>query len=230
MDLTVKDVAKLLKVSHKTIYRLLKNEAIPCLRVGGQWRFKKEEIFSWLEDAKEVAPAMAGEDRPESSEEDISLSEFFQRGGVFYRIAGDSKEAVIRESLAAIKPGAPPEELERLYNAVMERENLCSTGIGHGVALPHPRKFKEFAAAASSICLCFLEKPIPFQAVDGEDVSLLFFVFPRNEERYLKIQSKLLMLLREEEILSKLKEIPLREEIYNLFLRGEKEKLGGGRS
>jgi hypothetical protein len=38
------------------------------------------------------------------------------------------------------------------------------------------------------------------------------------------------MLLREEEVLSKLKEIPLREEIYNLFLWAEKEKLGGGRA
>ncbi|MBI5187031.1 MAG: PTS sugar transporter subunit IIA [Nitrospinae bacterium] len=229
MDLSVKDVAKLLKVSDKTIYRFLKNEAIPSIRVGGQWRFKREEIISWLEDAKESAAAANEGKELDDSEEGISISRFLQRGGVFYRIGGDSKEAVIRESLAVMKPGLNPSELERLYNAIMERERLCSTGIGHGVALPHPRRFNEFPSPLSSICLCFLEKPVYFQAVDGKDANLLFFIFPKNEERYLKIQSKLLRLLREEDVLAGLREVPLREDIYNLFLQAEEKTLAGAR-
>ena len=227
MDLTVKDIAKRLNVSEKTIYRMVKGEAIPCFRVGGQWRFHEGEILSWLEDAKEVTKSFR-EEKHHGSEEAISLADFLRRGGIYYRIGGDSKETVIRESLHTIKPGAPPEEIDRLFTAIKERENLCSTGIGHGVALPHPRRFKEFVTPLSSISLCFLDKKIPFQSVDGEDVQLLFFIFPRNEERYLKIQSKLLRLLREPEVLSRLKEIPLREEIYDLFLRAEEEALGGG--
>ena len=38
MNLSVKDVAELLNVSEKTIYRMIKDETIPCFRVGGQWR------------------------------------------------------------------------------------------------------------------------------------------------------------------------------------------------
>lgn len=50
--LTVEEVAKALKLHPYTIRRLCREEKIPCFRFGGQWRFRKDEIFSIMKDKK----------------------------------------------------------------------------------------------------------------------------------------------------------------------------------
>lgn len=53
---TVRDVAKLLQVDEKTIYRLVKRKDLPGFKVAGTWRFKQEDIDEWIEKQKEAAP------------------------------------------------------------------------------------------------------------------------------------------------------------------------------
>jgi excisionase family DNA binding protein len=44
---TVEEVAKTLRLHEYTIRRLCREEKIPCFKVGGQWRFRKDEIEKW---------------------------------------------------------------------------------------------------------------------------------------------------------------------------------------
>lgn len=46
--MTPKEAAKYLGFHLVTIYRLLKKHAIPAVKIGGQWRFKKDVLDSWL--------------------------------------------------------------------------------------------------------------------------------------------------------------------------------------
>jgi len=50
--LTVKEVAALLRVDEKTVYRLAKKRALPGFKVAGAWRFKRADIESWIEQQK----------------------------------------------------------------------------------------------------------------------------------------------------------------------------------
>jgi excisionase family DNA binding protein len=50
--LTVKEVATLLRVDEKTVYRLAKKRELPGFKVAGAWRFKCEDIESWIEKQK----------------------------------------------------------------------------------------------------------------------------------------------------------------------------------
>jgi len=227
MELNVREAADLLSVSEKTIYRMVKGRSIPCSKIGGLWRFSKNELLSWVKDSgvSPVAPATTSHSLEEESE-DISISGLLQRGGIYYRVAGDTKNEVIENSLTSIKRETSTEHVEKLFTAIMDRENLCSTAIGHGIAMPHPRPFGEFLSPRSSISICFLESPVAFDSVDGEDVYVLFFIFPHSEERYLKIQSRLLRLLKEADLLSKLNELPLRPMMLELIKAKELEVLG----
>ena len=47
--MTIKEVAEYLSVHEKTIYRLVKSGELPALRVGGQWRFEKKVLDSWIQ-------------------------------------------------------------------------------------------------------------------------------------------------------------------------------------
>ena len=46
--LTVRELAKYLKVTERTIYRMLGNRKIPAFKVGGSWRFRLAEIDEWI--------------------------------------------------------------------------------------------------------------------------------------------------------------------------------------
>ncbi len=226
MNLSVKDVAELLKVSEKTIYRMIRNETIPCFRVGGQWRFDRREINSWIEDTREFSYETAAKEPVVSNEESISIAEFLKRGGIHYGVVGQTKEEAIYVCLERIKAAIPQINMQRLFRAIMNREQICPTAIGNGIAFPHPRPFREFAAPLSSIALCHLKTPVPFGSPDNEDVDTLFFIFPKSERRFLRIQAKLLRLLKEEEILLALKHTST-QEFYSLISRKESEIFGG---
>ena len=50
--LTLKEVAKLLKVAEKTVYTMAQNNELPAFKVRGQWRFRREDIARWIEQQK----------------------------------------------------------------------------------------------------------------------------------------------------------------------------------
>lgn len=47
--LTLKEVAKLLRLSPQTLYKMLEQGEIPAVKIGSQWRFDREQLKSWLE-------------------------------------------------------------------------------------------------------------------------------------------------------------------------------------
>jgi len=49
---TIKDLAKYLNVTERTIYSLLEQRKLPGFKVGSNWRFRKEDIDKWIEDGK----------------------------------------------------------------------------------------------------------------------------------------------------------------------------------
>jgi PTS system nitrogen regulatory IIA component len=220
MNLSVKDIAELLNVSEKTIYRMIQSESIPCFRVGGQWRFDQREIASWVEDTRAYKTPL--ESMAKVDEEFLSIAEFIQRGGVHLNVSGTTQAEAVKQCLERIRETLPEIDTAGLFDAIVERESLCTTAVGHGVALPHPRIYGKFTAA-SHIALCRLHKPVSFGAIDNEDVDTLFFIFPKNERRFLRTQAKLLRLLRDDDVLSCLKQSDSAADILALIARKESE-------
>lgn len=51
--ITIEELAEMLKVSPRTIYRMLEKDELPfAIKIQGSWRFKEEDIMSWLESQK----------------------------------------------------------------------------------------------------------------------------------------------------------------------------------
>ncbi|ENM3752230.1 helix-turn-helix domain-containing protein [Vibrio cholerae] len=53
--LTLKEVAAYLKLAEKTAYRLASEGKLPGFKVGGSWRFKREDLEAWIEKQKSVS-------------------------------------------------------------------------------------------------------------------------------------------------------------------------------
>ena len=52
--MTLEEVAEYLRLSKDTVYRMANTGAIPASKVGNQWRFRREDLDSWLEENKNV--------------------------------------------------------------------------------------------------------------------------------------------------------------------------------
>jgi excisionase family DNA binding protein len=61
--LTVPEVAALLKVADKTVYTMAQNAELPCFKVRGQWRFRREDIDGWIAALVTRPPAGAARKR-----------------------------------------------------------------------------------------------------------------------------------------------------------------------
>ncbi len=100
----------------------------------------------------------------------MPLSDFLTQDAVIAGLKVNSKKQALQElaEKAASVSGLPEREI---FDTLLQRERLGSTGVGHGIAIPHgklakvPKLFGVFAR---------LDKPIDFEALDGEPVDLLF--------------------------------------------------------
>lgn len=58
--LTIKEVADYLKLTERTLYRLVQEGKLPGFKVGSSWRFKRVDIERWIEDQKELVSKAEG--------------------------------------------------------------------------------------------------------------------------------------------------------------------------
>ncbi|MGA4643353.1 PTS sugar transporter subunit IIA [Limisphaera sp. 4302-co] len=211
MQLTVKDVARLLGTSEKSVYRWMRERGLPAHRVGGQFRFNRAELIEWATAQKvNVSPQIFEE--PEAAGPLPTLADALETGGVFYRITGANKEAVLASVVEYLRL---PEGADRrlLLQMLIAREKLASTAIGDGIALPHPRHPIVFHMDRPLITLCFLERPVDFGALDGKPVHAVFTLVSPTVRGHLHLLSRLAFALKDESFKQLIQEQAGREQI-----------------
>lgn len=214
MALTVREVARLLSVSEKTIYRWISKGNLPTYTVHEQYRFNRAEILEWATSRKiAVSPAIFSE--PETRDMPMpSLLEALQNGGVNYRVDGAEKGEVLRNIVQLLQL---PEEVDRefLYQVLVAREELSSTGIGDGIAIPHVRNPVVLHISKPMVNLFFLEQPVDFGAIDGQPVYALFMLISPTVRAHLHLISRLAYSLRNPIFHDVIRQQGLREEILD---------------
>ena len=195
MKLLVKDAARLLIVSEKTIYRWIKQGSIPAYRLNDQYRFNRAELLEWATSRRiPISPEIFREEESESAQL-ASFSEALRAGGIHYRIGGVDKTSVLHNVVETMRL---PVEVDRefLYEVLLAREALGSTAIGDGIAIPHVRNPVILHLERPLITLCFLERPVDFGALDGRPVDTLFTLISPTVRAHLHLLSRLSFALR----------------------------------
>ncbi len=220
MQLNVREAAKILNVSEKTIYRWINQGNLPAYRANEQYRFNRAELLEWATSRKiNVSPEIFLE--PESTSGPLlGLVDALQAGGIFYRVGGAEKESVLR---AIVETMRLPEEVDRefLFRVLLAREALGSTGVGDGIAIPHVRNPIVLHVSRPTITLCFLEKPVDFGAIDGKPVHALFSLISPTVRAHLHLLSRLAFVLRDPGFKADIQRQASREEILQVLSRLE---------
>lgn len=131
-----------------------------------------------------------------------------------------SKEDLLRELVGVVGRGGAVDDEEDVLRAVREREAVLSTGIGHGVAIPHGKSsaVPELLMAAGRSAA-----PVEFDALDGQPVSLFFLlVGPETAAGpHIKALSRISRLVRKDEIRERLAAAQSAEEFYAALREAE---------
>ena len=117
--------------------------------------------------------------------------------------AASSKKRLMHD-LADVAESAYGIPAQRAVEALMERESLGPTGVGHGVALPHARLDGVEAVVGVFI---LLEKPIDFEAIDRQPVDVIFALFAPEDAgvEHLKALALVARTLRDPALCAKLR-------------------------
>lgn len=218
-NLDIKDVAALLQIPAEKVERWVQQGQIPCKFKKERCYFRKKDILDWAK-THELMMFDRQEEDKSRGETFLSLKEGIERGGVHFGLKGDDSATLFEYAVASIPF---PDRIRKrdVIDALNDREEIASTGIGRGIAIPHPRQPLEIEYALVPVFFC--EKSVDFRSVDGKPVSILFFMFSPSTQIHLKLLSKLSFFLRSAPFLEKLKSCRTEKEVLDLIGSFESE-------
>jgi PTS system nitrogen regulatory IIA component len=145
----------------------------------------------------------------------MDLRDFLQKDAVLPSLHAQSKKQVLQEVCAAASAltGVPEREI---FDTILQRERLGSTGVGHGVAIPHgklpglERLVGVFARLA---------RPVDFNCVDDQPVDLVFLLLaPEGAGAdHLKALARIARVLRESGVAQRLRAAENADELYSIL-------------
>jgi len=128
----------------------------------------------------------------------MNLAELIERGGIFASVKGNLPREAL-SSLVSMLPPLPSLPPDTLLEAVLEREALMPTGIGNGIAIPHPRNPLAATEGEQFTAIAFLEHPIDWNSLDGKKVDTLILIVSASAGQHLRTLSRINYFCRQEE-------------------------------
>jgi PTS system fructose-specific IIA component/PTS system nitrogen regulatory IIA component len=157
----------------------------------------------------------------------MKLGEIIPEGGILDDVKAVEKEEVIKEMVQALVNAGRIEEanVKKVVKALMDREELGSTGIGAGVAVPHAKH-----DSVTDLVGAFgrSKKGINFEALDGEPVHVLFLLLSSKSASgaHLEALAYISRLVRDEKFVKFLKDAKDAQGIRELLTEAD-QTLGG---
>jgi len=148
----------------------------------------------------------------------MALADLLQQNAIIPALRVNSKKQLLQELSAKASKVTGLSERE-VFDVILQRERLGSTGVGNGIAIPHGK-----LASVNSIVGIFarLDQPVDFEALDDQPVDLVFLLLaPEGAGAdHLKALSRIARVLRAQDLVSKLRATDSASAIY-AFLNEE---------
>ncbi len=153
----------------------------------------------------------------------MKISEILEKNGIKIGLTSTDKESVLKELVEVLGQIENIGEPKSIVKALLERENLGSTGIGQGIAIPHGKTDKVNRLIA---VLGVSEQGVNFDALDGELVYIFFLlVAPKDTAGpHLKALAQISRLLRDSYFCQLIRRAKTPEDIYKLIQNEENRK------
>ncbi len=210
--LTIEEVAKYLRVSERTVYDWAQKGEVPSGKIGTVWRFKKSEIEKWVNDR------LSSGSRPLPSGSHIQVKNILSPDRIIFLNHSTKHDALVE--LANNLSTAPQvKNAQELSVEILKREELMSTAIGRGIAIPHVR-LSSVTDLVMSVGIS-ANDIIDFQTIDDTPVKLLFMIAASYNQHayYLQTLSFFSTKLKNKELRDALLAVTNPIDAYNLLIQ-----------
>jgi fructose-specific phosphotransferase system IIA component len=146
----------------------------------------------------------------------MKIVDLLDESTVVAGLEASSKKDVLNQLIDRFTDEVSPEQLEKIRNAVFERESIMSTGVGKGLAIPHG---KCEGVERNLAAFALLDKPVDYDAIDGQAVQMVFLlVGPEHQSStHIKLLSRISRMMNNAEFREELKACDSTEAILETF-------------
>jgi PTS system nitrogen regulatory IIA component len=225
MDLD--ELAHYLHRDKRELERLAARGRLPGRKVGSQWRFARAEINHWIEtqlpeySEKELT---ALEDRAARDRDPaLLLSDLLRPASMAVPLPAATRDSVLRELVQLAEATGKVYDSGAIFTAICQREEMATTALESGVAIPHPRRPLPSALESTVVAYGKTGTGIPFGAAHGGLSDLFFLVCCRDETTHLAVLARLSRLLLRPGFVDDLRAASSVEETWQLILSAERE-------
>ena len=208
--LTIEEVAKYLRVSDRTVYDWAQKGEIPAGKIGTVWRFKKSEVEKWVNER------LSSSSNTKKTDDAVQVKNILSPDRVVF-ITQSAKRDALTE-LANVLANAPQVKRgDELLSEILKREELMSTAVGRGIAIPHVR-LSSVTDLVMAVGVC--RTPISdFQTVDDKPVNLLIMIAAAYNQHtyYLQRISYCSAKLKSQELRDAIANAATEKEVYELL-------------
>ena len=209
--LTIEEVASYLRVSDRTVYDWAQKGEIPAGKIGTVWRFKKSEVEKWVNERLSSGPSS------KKVVEEVQMKNILSPDRVVFINQSSKRDALVE--LSNVLATAPQvKNGSELLSEILKREELMSTGIGRGIAIPHVRLSSVTdLVVAVGVCKSNIED---FQTIDDVPVNILIMIAAAYNQHsyYLKTLSHFSSKLKNTELRDAITKASTPREVYDLIV------------
>jgi excisionase family DNA binding protein len=222
--MTIRQLATYLSVNERTVLKLVQEGALPGVKVGNQWRFRKAMIDTWLDDQMlGITPRYVESARPEAPRRMLTLASCFELRNVLPELMGKTKTAVIVELAAhAQKLGLVRDETW-FVGALIQRENVMPSAIGNGLAFLHTLRRHPEQVVKPFMVLGRSQGGVDFDALDGKPTHLFFVLGLKYDELHLPWLAKLVQMLAQGDVVPSLLDAVDAAAVFRLLAEAERK-------
>ena len=197
-------VADYLHMDLRELMKLASRGAIPGRKTAKGFVFRKSDLDHWVEaqmhrlPRQRLAHIEKGVSRHHGFDHEAMLiSSMIPPRGVRAPLHARTRNSVLRELIDLADHAGMVYAHDELLNEVRQREELCSTALAPGVAMPHPRHPLPYDIAASFVVVGLTQSGVPFGAADGSLTRLFFLICCKDDRTHLHVLARLAQMLHE---------------------------------
>jgi excisionase family DNA binding protein len=223
--LTLKEMAQILKMNERTVLKMAQTGAIPAAKIGSQWRFKMDLVDRWLEDAMLGRQGTSATSTVQRTIPAMAIAQMLDERLVKLELERTSKTEVLAELVRLLVKAGYLEQADGFLRKLLDREELMTTGLGDGVAFPHPREPQSSLFEQPRLAVGLSSRGIDYDALDGRPVHALFLICASDDRAHLRILALLTSIVRAVDVVGDLLKAGSEKEVTELFDRWDRQLL-----
>lgn len=226
------DLAQLAAYLHRDlreVSKLANRGYLPGKKVGGEWRFASSDINHWIETQMHAFTEVELEALERRGggvcvATELLVSSMLTEGTIAVPLHASTRASVLKELVGLAEQSWQIYDPEVLHAAIKQREEIGSTALASGVAIPHPHRPLSAKAQGESV-LAFARtcRGIPFGAPDGGLTDLFFLVSCRDAITHLRVLARLSRMLLRPNFFEDLRATETASDVLQLIERTERE-------